>query len=289
MMHLSKFRGTCGHAGEFVLLLGPQAQDFPTGPVTFVVPFPPGGSIDVVLRAMAPKLQERMGKPVVIENRGRRRRRDRHGLCRQIPARWPHAVCRGKPVGRQPQALQDAAVRHAERSADGVALVPHALGVWWSILTCRQNRLRELVALLKAKPGEISFAHSGPGSSLHLAAELFQAMTGTRMNGVAYRGAPTGPHDVMAGHVCADVCRHGDRGRAGRRRQGARARRVSSPAILSGGERRYPAAGRDSSGGAIPLSADEARDCAEGTFNPRLFPLLWKFYERKVPLPPGLE
>ena len=42
-------------------------------------------------------------------------------------------------------------------------------------------------------------------------------------------------------------------------------------------------------GGAIPLSADEARDCAEGTFNPRLFPLLWKFYERKVPLPPGLE
>jgi hypothetical protein len=42
-------------------------------------------------------------------------------------------------------------------------------------------------------------------------------------------------------------------------------------------------------GGAIPLSADEARDCAEGTFNPRLFPLLWTFYERKVPLPPGLE
>jgi ribulose-5-phosphate 4-epimerase/fuculose-1-phosphate aldolase len=42
-------------------------------------------------------------------------------------------------------------------------------------------------------------------------------------------------------------------------------------------------------GGAIALSSDEARDCAEGTFNPRLFPLLWKFYERKVPLPPGLE
>src|SRR3954462_2598762 len=45
------------------------AQNYPTGPVTFVVPFPPGGSIDAVLRAMAPKLQERMGKPVLIENR----------------------------------------------------------------------------------------------------------------------------------------------------------------------------------------------------------------------------
>ena len=50
-------------------VLGARAQDFPTGPMTFVVPFPPGGSIDVILRAMAPKLQERMGRPVVIENR----------------------------------------------------------------------------------------------------------------------------------------------------------------------------------------------------------------------------
>src|SRR3954470_21111285 len=46
-----------------------RAQDFPTGPISFVVPFPPGGSIDAILRAMAPKLQERMGKPVLIESR----------------------------------------------------------------------------------------------------------------------------------------------------------------------------------------------------------------------------
>jgi tripartite-type tricarboxylate transporter receptor subunit TctC len=66
----------------------------------------------------------------------------------------------------------------------------------------------ELIALLKQKPGEISFAHAGPGSSLHLTAELFQAMTGTRMNGVAYRGAPLALNDVIAGHVAlmfADV------------------------------------------------------------------------------------
>jgi len=59
----------------------------------------------------------------------------------------------------------------------------------------------ELITLLKQKPGEISFAHAGPGSSLHLTAELFQAMTGTKMNGVAYRGAPPALNDVMAGHV----------------------------------------------------------------------------------------
>jgi tripartite-type tricarboxylate transporter receptor subunit TctC len=59
----------------------------------------------------------------------------------------------------------------------------------------------ELVALLKSKPGQVSFAHAGAGSSLHLAAELFQTMTGTKMNAVAYRGAPPALNDVMAGHV----------------------------------------------------------------------------------------
>jgi tripartite-type tricarboxylate transporter receptor subunit TctC len=59
----------------------------------------------------------------------------------------------------------------------------------------------ELIALLKQKPREITFAHSGPGASLYLNAELFQAMTGTKMNGVSYRGAPPGLNDVIAGHV----------------------------------------------------------------------------------------
>jgi tripartite-type tricarboxylate transporter receptor subunit TctC len=59
----------------------------------------------------------------------------------------------------------------------------------------------ELVAWLKEKPGEVSFAHSGPGSSPHLSAELFQAMTGTKLNGVSYRGVVPGLRDVMAGHV----------------------------------------------------------------------------------------
>src|SRR6476619_6550945 len=56
-------------AGLFALDGRGFGQEFPTGPITFVVAFPPGGSIDVVMRAMAPKLQERLGKPIVIENR----------------------------------------------------------------------------------------------------------------------------------------------------------------------------------------------------------------------------
>ena len=58
-----------------------------------------------------------------------------------------------------------------------------------------------MIALAKQKPGEINFGTRRPGAAIHLAAELFQTMTGTKLNGVAYRGAPLGINDVMAGHV----------------------------------------------------------------------------------------
>jgi tripartite-type tricarboxylate transporter receptor subunit TctC len=63
------------------------------------------------------------------------------------------------------------------------------------------HSVAELIALLKQKPGQINFGHGGPGSAIHLAAELFQAMSGTKMNGVAYRGAPPALNDVTAGHL----------------------------------------------------------------------------------------
>ena len=79
----------------------------------------------------------------------------------------------------------------------------------------------ELIALLKQKPGEINFGHSGAGSAIHLAAELFQTMTGTKMNGVAYRGAPPALNDVMAGHVALMFADAGSVMAADQRRYGA--------------------------------------------------------------------
>ena len=69
------------------------------------------------------------------------------------------------------------------------------------------HSVADLIALLKQRPGQIDFAHGGPGSAIHLAGELFQTMTGTKMTAVAYRGAPLGLTDVMAGHVRLDVRR----------------------------------------------------------------------------------
>ena len=179
---------------------GAWAQTFPTGPVTFVVSFPPGGSIDVVMRAMAPKLQERLGKPVVIENRA--------GAGGNIAAA---AVAKAPPDGHtllapaSSLAANPALVKNMPfdtlKDLQAVALLfrtPLALVVNPNVPA---KSVSELIALLKQKPGQINFGHSGAGAAIFLAAELFQAMTGTKMNGVAYRGAPPALNDVMAGHV----------------------------------------------------------------------------------------
>ena len=163
-------------------------------------PFPPGGSIDVVTRAMAPKLQERLGQPIVIESRT--------GAGGVIASA---AVAKAAPDGQtllvaasslaaNPK-LSKALPFDTLKELQAVSLVfrtPLALVVNPKLPV---KSVPELVALLKQKPGQINFAHSGVGAAIHLAAELFQTMTGTKMNGVAYRGAPPGLNDVMAGHV----------------------------------------------------------------------------------------
>ncbi len=181
-------------------ILPARADDYPAGPVTFVVAFPAGGSIDVIMRAMAPKLQERLGKPIVIENRA--------GAGGSIAA---NAVAKAPPDGltllapASSLAANPALSKHLPydtlKDLQAVNLIfrtPLALVVNPSLPV---KSVQELIELLKAKPGQINFGHSGSGAAIHLAAELFQNMTGTKMNGIAYRGAPPALNDVMANHV----------------------------------------------------------------------------------------
>jgi len=181
-------------------VLGGRAQDFPTGPITFVVPFPPGGSIDAILRAMAPKLQERMGRPVVIENRAGGGGVIATAFVAKSPPDGHTLFAAASLLAANPK-LYRALPFDTLKDLQMVALLFHTPLALVVNPDLPVKSVSELIALLKAKPDQISFAHSGPGSSLHLAAELFQSMTGTKMNGVAYRGAPQGLNDVMAGHV----------------------------------------------------------------------------------------
>src|SRR3954467_529097 len=180
--------------------LAVRAQGYPGGPVTFVVPFPPGGSIDVVLRAMTPKLQEKLGKPVLIENRGGGGGVIATAAVAKSPPDGLTVLAAPSLIAANPKLFKTLPFDTLKdlQMVQFLFRTPLALVVNPDLPA---KSVSELIALLKQKPGEISFAHAGPGSSLHLTAELFQAMTGTKMNGVAYRGAPPALNDVMAGHV----------------------------------------------------------------------------------------
>lgn len=187
-------------AGLFALAGRGFAQEFPTGPITFVVAFPPGGSTDVVMRAIAPKLQERLGKPVVIENRVGAGGNIAAAAVANAPPDGHTLLASASSLAANPTLIKNMPF-DTLKDLQAITLLfrtPLALVVHSGMPA---KSVPELIALLKQKPGEITFAHSGAGAAIFLAAELFQRMTGTKMNGVAYRGAPPALNDVIAGHV----------------------------------------------------------------------------------------
>jgi tripartite-type tricarboxylate transporter receptor subunit TctC len=175
-------------------------QTFPSRPVRFVVPFPPGGATDIIARVLAQKMSEAWGHPVVVENRA--------GAAGAIGS---EAVAKAAPDGYT--ILMGTTSTHAVNPAINpklpynnvtdfaavtlVATFPNVLVAHPSTA----NSLQELIAALKQNPGKYNFGSSGAGSSTHLTGELFKLMTRTDINHIPYKG--TGPllNDLMAGHV----------------------------------------------------------------------------------------
>lgn len=182
------------------MVLKARADDFPSGPITFVVSFPAGGSIDVVMRAIAVKLQMRLGKPVVIENRAGAGGAIATGLVAKAAPDGLTLLAAASSLAANPTLLKTLPF-DTVKDLQAISLVFRTPLALVTNPDLPVKSVADLIALLKQKPGEIHFAHGGPGSAIHLAAELFQIETGTKMNGVAYRGAPLGLNDVMAGHV----------------------------------------------------------------------------------------
>lgn len=180
-----------------------RAQDYPARPVMLVVPVAPGGSIDIVACMTGQKLAERLGKPILVENRP--------GGATIIAA---SAVAKAAPDGytlliapsgtlainatlykRLPyDAVKDFAPAALVVTVPFVLVVNPALPV---------RSVADLVKLAKEKPGELSYASSGAGSAPHLAGELLKALAGIEMTHVPYKGGAPGLNDVIAGHVSA--------------------------------------------------------------------------------------
>jgi tripartite-type tricarboxylate transporter receptor subunit TctC len=180
---------------------GAPAYAFPDRPVRIVVPFPAGGSNDVIARLMAQKLGEAWGKSVIVENRP--------GAGGNVGAEY---VARSAPDGytlllTAPGPLAVNQTLYSHPSFDPlkvfapvalVASVPIVLMVHPSV---KAKTVAELIALAKAEPGKLNFGSSGNGSTNHLAGELFKSLAGIDIVHVPYRGAAPAMNDLIAGHI----------------------------------------------------------------------------------------
>lgn len=183
------------------MLPAARADDFPARNITIVVPYAPGGGTDTLARMFGQKLEERLGKPVVIENRP--------GAGAVIGA---NAVARAAPDGytllmgtSTPLAINATLFRKLpyDPARDFVPLalvanVPFVLVVNPSLPV---QSTAELIAYARANPGKLSFGSAGAGSPHHLFMELFKSMTGTDMLHVPFKGSAPALTELIAGRI----------------------------------------------------------------------------------------
>ncbi len=178
-----------------------SAQDYPSRVVKIVVPFPAGGSNDIIARIVAQKLSDRTKQQFIVENRG--------GAGGNIGA---EAVASSDPDGytlllTAPGPLTANASLYKNLPFDPakafapvslIASVPIVLMVHPSV---QAANVKDLLALAQAKPGTINFGSSGNGSTNHLAGELLKSMAGVNIVHVPYKGAAPAMNDLIAGHI----------------------------------------------------------------------------------------
>ena len=188
----------------FLVLAGfAHAQPYPSKPVRLIIPFPPGGSNDVVGRVIATQLSERLGQTVLVDNRGgaggtiginaaAKSAADGYTVL-LISVGYPLSIALG---WMPPESLQWFVPVASLGTGPSLLVVPAALPV---------KTLQELVALARSKPGALNAASAGAGSFQHLATELFRMQAGIDIVIVQYKGGGPALTDVIAGQVQMNV------------------------------------------------------------------------------------
>ena len=177
------------------------AQSFPSKPIRIVVPFPPGGGVDLTARTVGQKMAERVGQSVVIENRP--------GAAGTIGAEF---VARGVPDGHLllvagPGSVAVAPLLFPKLGYDPLRdLAPVTMLVTMPFIVVAHPSIpvrnaRELIAWAKANPGRVNMASGGAGTGQHLAGELFNLMAGIKAVHVPYKGTAPAIADIIGGHA----------------------------------------------------------------------------------------
>jgi tripartite-type tricarboxylate transporter receptor subunit TctC len=177
------------------------ADDYPSRPIRLIVTFPPGGSADVMARAIQPHLERQLGQPIVIDNRtGAGGVTGVEAVARSAPD--------GYTIGLGAAGALAVNLSLKEKMPydpftelvpiSGLAKTPFILA---AAPNFEPNAVRDVIAEAKRKPGAIAIGHGGNGTAMHLTAQLFTHMAGLDMTLVPYRGTGPATQDLVAGHI----------------------------------------------------------------------------------------
>jgi len=184
-----------------LLATGAWGQAYPAKPIRLVVPFPAGGTTDILARAVGQKLTEAWGQPVVVDNRpGAGGNIGSELVAKAAPDGYTllmgtvgtHAINASLYAKMPYDHIKDFAPVILVAGVPNVLVVNPAVPV---------NSVQELIAYAKANPGRLNFASSGSGTSIHLSGELFKVMAGVQMTHIPYKGSSPALQDLIGGQV----------------------------------------------------------------------------------------
>jgi tripartite-type tricarboxylate transporter receptor subunit TctC len=177
-----------------------QAQSYPVKPIRFIVSFPPGGSSDLMARSIAPLMAEKLGQPVLVENRpGAGGNIGVDAVAKAAPDGYTIGLAAAGALSTN-ISLYPSMPFHPEKDLAPVsllAMIPFFLVAHPS----QPPSLKQVIDAAKAKPGAIAYGYGGNGSTMHMVGELFNMMAAVKLQGVPYKGSGPVSADVLAGQV----------------------------------------------------------------------------------------
>ncbi len=175
-------------------------QGYPAKTIRYIVPFPPAGATDILARWVAEKISPALGQTVVVENRPGAA----GGVGTDLVAKSPadgYTILMATAAQAVSETLYVKQPFSFARDLTGVALVARVPNVMEVHPSVPARTVKEFIALAKARPGQINFASSGSGTTIHMSGELFKMLAGVDIVHVPYKGSAQAITDLIAGHV----------------------------------------------------------------------------------------
>ena len=180
--------------------LAAQSQAWPSKPIRYIVPFPPAGATDILARVVADKISGPLGQPVVVENRPGAAGNVGTELVVKSPPDG-YTILMGTVAQSISETLYTRISFSFERDLTPVAMVGRVPNVMLVNPSVPVRTVQEFVALARAKPGQINFASSGSGTSIHMSAEMFKMLAGVDIVHIPYKGSGPALADLIGGQV----------------------------------------------------------------------------------------